>query len=89
MREHHSQIHSVVTDTSEQIKEINMKIAIWYDKNKPQIDLVYATTHKTDIELEKLVLDIEEGENLVKKVHDHLGIEYVEPQPDCGPEGCE
>ena len=66
-----------------------MKIAIWYDKNKPQIDLVYATTHKTDIELEKLVLDIEEGENLVKKVHDHLGIEYVEPQPDCGPEGCE
>ena len=66
-----------------------MKIAIWYDKNKPTIDLVYATTHKTDIELEKVVLEIEEGKNLLQQVHDHLGIEYVEPQFDCGPEGCE
>ena len=56
MREHLSQIHSVVTDIIEQIKEVNMKIAIWYDKNKPAIDLVYATTHKTDVELEKVVL---------------------------------
>jgi len=65
-----------------------MKIAIWYDKNKPTIDLVYATTYRTDIELEKVVLEIEEGGNLLQQVHDHLGIEYVEPQPDCGPEGC-
>ena len=66
-----------------------MKIAIWYDKNKPAIDLVYATTHKTDVELEKVVLDIYEGEDIIKAVHQHLGIDYEEPQPDCGPDGCE
>ena len=88
MREHHSQIHSVVTDTTEQIKEINMKVAIWYDKKKPKIDLVYATTHKTDVELEKIVLDVYEGESVVKAVHEHLGIDYEEPQSDCGPDGC-
>jgi hypothetical protein len=88
VREQDSQIHSVVTDTTEQIKEINMKIAVWYNKNKPTIDLVYATTHKTDVELEKIIIDVEEGQNLLEQVHEHLGIEYVEPQSDCGPEGC-
>jgi hypothetical protein len=88
VREQDSQIHSVVTDTTEQIKEINMKIAVWYNKNKPTIDLVYATTHKTDVELEKIIIDVEEGQNLLEQVHEHLGIEYVEPQSDCGLEGC-
>ena len=64
-----------------------MKVAIWYDKKKPKIDLVYATTHKTDIELEKIVLDIYEGENIQKAVYKHLGIDFEEPQPDCGPDG--
>lgn len=66
-----------------------MKVAIFYDKSKPSVDLVYATTHKTEIELEKVILEIESTDNIVQKVHEYLGIEYVEPQSDCGPDGCE
>ena len=68
-----SQEHSVVTDTLERIKEVNMKIAVWYDKKKPKTNLIWASTHMVDIELEKLVLDVEENENLVEKVKEHLG----------------
>lgn len=68
-----SQEYSVVTDTLEPIKEVNMKIAVWYDKKKPKTNLIWSSTHMVDIELEKLVLDVEEGENLVEKVKEHLG----------------
>lgn len=66
-----------------------MKIAIWYDKNKPEVDLVYATTKNIDIELEKIIIDVEETDNLLQKIHEHLSVQYVEPQSDCGPDGCE
>ena len=52
-----------------------MKIAVWYDKKKPKTNLIWASTHMVDIELEKLVLDVEENENLVQKVKEALGIE--------------
>lgn len=52
-----------------------MKIAVWYDKKKPEKNLIWASTHMVDIELEKLVLDVEENENLIEKVKEALGIE--------------
>jgi hypothetical protein len=65
-----------------------MKIAVFYDKSKPQIDLVYATTIKTDVVLEKIILDVEPSDNIIKDVYAILGVEYQELQSDCGPEGC-
>jgi len=51
-----------------------MKIAVWYDKKKPKNNLIWSSTHMVDIELEKLVLDVEENENLIEKVKEALGI---------------
>jgi len=45
-----------------------MKIAVFYDKSKPNIDLVYATTIKTDVELKKIILDVEPSDNIIKDV---------------------
>ena len=52
-----------------------MKIAVWYDKKKPKTNLIWSSTHMVDIELEKLVLDVEENENLIEKVKEALEIE--------------
>lgn len=65
-----------------------MKIAVFYDKSKPNIDLVYATTIKTDVVLEKIIIDVEPSDNIIKDVYAKLGVEYQEPQSDCGEEGC-
>lgn len=67
-----------------------MKLAIWYDKKKPTINLVYATTHETDVELTKVILDIDDSvENTLLEIYNQLGVEYKEFVPDCGPDGCE
>lgn len=65
-----------------------MKIAIWYDKSKPNIDLVYATTHKTDVVLEKKIIEVENFDNIIKEAYIALGVEYQEPQSDCEGEDC-
>lgn len=65
-----------------------MKIAIFYDKSKPSVDLVYATTNKIEVELEKVILDIQENENILQAVCTHLGVEYEEPKSNCEGEDC-
>ena len=67
-----------------------MKLAVFYDKKKPSINLVYATTHETDVELTKVILDIDDNvENTLLEIYKQLGVEYEEFVPDCGPDGCE
>lgn len=50
-----------------------MKYYVWVDKLHPQTNLVYSMTTE-NIELERVEVEVEEGEDIVQAVKNILGI---------------
>jgi hypothetical protein len=55
-----------------------MKLTVFYDKNKPEKNLVYLTTFKKNIELEKIELDVDFEKNILKQIYEFLKVPYKE-----------
>ena len=52
-----------------------MTVAIWYDKNNTDPDnLMIVTSMDTEVELEKIVLEIDPEVSIIEQVKKHLGV---------------
>lgn len=49
-----------------------MKKYVYYDSNKPDMNLVYVISD-SDIDLIKVELDVEDGEDIIAKLKERLG----------------
>jgi len=51
-----------------------MKIYVFVDQRHPELDLILATSLDPDLVLEKVEVDVEDGESVIQAVKDKLGL---------------
>lgn len=57
------------------VQEVTMIVYVFVDTRHPTTNLILASTYDADMELEKVEVDVEDGESVIQKVKEKLGLQ--------------